>query len=592
MTSRPLLGLFAPAALLVLAGCLNNVPGTDGGPNDTTCIDCNDDAGPTDAGVDAGFDAGNTEYDAGPIDAGPIDSGAIDAGSIDAGPDDAGVADAGVADAGEADAGTVDAGPDDAGPVDAGEPDAGSIDAGPFVLAVVDNPNNVLSAVATVSWASNLGLQTVQLTAVTDGGRNETTPSFNIGDRAGSATLPILALQPSTHYDVQATGIDDAGNTYVSPMMPLDTQALPTGMPASNVVTVTDGGTPTPGYTLVARLATTVAATDYVTIFDSNGVAAWYWAAPVGIAGDFQKQPDGTYTIAVTDTAHTIIGLNSSFGTFTQVDVLGNVIHTWEAESVTGAQPISVVATDGHELRIQPDGSALILGDTRQTFDLTAYGGKSAATVVAQVVERIEVDGGVAFAWNGFDHLSVANVDPVAASVTGNVVDFTHANSIDVMADGNYLVSFRNLSQVIKIDATTGDILWKLGGADGMFTFVGDSLGGFSCQHAARELPNGDIILFDDGDGHTPTQSRAVEYALDTTNMTATLVWSAEDEPPLYSYILGDAQRLDNGNTLIDYGVPLHVQEVDPLGNVIWDLFDPTHAYGLYRAFHVDSLYP
>src|SRR6185312_15053874 len=101
-----------------------------------------------------------------------------------------------------------------------------------------------------------------------------------------------------------------------------------------------------------------------------------------------------------------------------------------------------------------------------------------------------------------------------------------------------------------------------------------DPLGGFSCQHGARELPNGDIILFDDGDGHGPPQSRAVEYSLDTEAMVATLVWSAEDDPPLFSYILGYAERLPNGHTLITYGTTLQVREVDDSGAAIWDLTD------------------
>jgi outer membrane protein assembly factor BamB len=171
-------------------------------------------------------------------------------------------------------------------------------------------------------------------------------------------------------------------------------------------------------------------------------------------------------------------------------------------------------------------------------------------------------------------------------------VDFTHANAIDVMADGSYLISLRNLSQILKIDSTTGDILWRLGGEDGQFTFVNDSLNGFSCQHAARELPNGDIILFDDGDGHSPPQSRAVEYALDTTAMTATLVWSAEDNPPIFAAYMGNAERLPNGNTLIAYGEALHIQEVNASGDVLWDVVDPNQDFGFFRAFRVPTLSP
>jgi len=182
-------------------------------------------------------------------------------------------------------------------------------------------------------------------------------------------------------------------------------------------------------------------------------------------------------------------------------------------------------------------------------------------------------------------------------------VDLTHGNSIEVMHDGNYLVSLRNVSQVVKIDSTTGGIIWRLGGAGvsepasgaptGDFVFKNDPTG-FSCQHAARELPNGDIILFDDGNGHTPQESRAVEYALDTTARTATMVWSSKQSAGLYTSILGYGQRLSNGDTLVAYGLEQVLEEWNPdATRVLWRLAPPTAQAGLgyYRAYRLGSLY-
>jgi hypothetical protein len=77
-----------------------------------------------------------------------------------------------------------------------------------------------------------------------------------------------------------------------------------------------------------------------------------------------------------------------------------------------------------------------------------------------------------------------------------------------------------------------------------------------------------------------------------TNANTATLVWEAEATPELFSFALGYAQRLDNGNTLITYGTTKHVQEVAADGGLVWDLSDPSTAdFGIYRAFRIDSLY-
>ena len=41
--------------------------------------------------------------------------------------------------------------------------------------------------------------------------------------------------------------------------------------------------------------------------------------------------------------------------------------------------------------------------------------------------------------------------------------EWTHGNSVAELVDGNLLVSFRNISTVVKIDRSSGRVLWKLG---------------------------------------------------------------------------------------------------------------------------------
>jgi hypothetical protein len=58
--------------------------------------------------------------------------------------------------------------------------------------------------------------------------------------------------------------------------------------------------------------------------------------------------------------------------------------------------------------------------------------------------------------------------------------------------------------------------MWRFGGKRNQFTYVNDPLGGPSYQHDIRVLPNGNITLMDNGNFHTPSLSRAVEYHFDT----------------------------------------------------------------------------
>ena len=164
-----------------------------------------------------------------------------------------------------------------------------------------------------------------------------------------------------------------------------------------------------------------------------------------------------------------------------------------------------------------------------------------------------------------------------------------HGNAID--ADGNLLVSFRNSDEITKINSRTGEIIWRLGGKKSQFTFVNDPLNGFSHQHGIRRLQNGNLILFDNGNLHSPPMSRAVEYKLDEQVKTAELVWEYRHAPALYGFALGFAQRLANGNTLISFGTSQRVIEVDRSGAKQWELAILGAQVYNYRAFRIESLY-
>jgi hypothetical protein len=129
-----------------------------------------------------------------------------------------------------------------------------------------------------------------------------------------------------------------------------------------------------------------------------------------------------------------------------------------------------------------------------------------------------------------------------------------HMNSIAVDVDGNLILSSRHLSEITKIDRRTGDVLWRLGGKYNQFQFTGGGYGP-SYQHCVRTVEGhpGRITMFDNGNSRSPQYSRAVEFALDAPNKTASTVWEYRHKPDRYSYWMGSVQRFPNGNTLIDW---------------------------------------
>ena len=244
-------------------------------------------------------------------------------------------------------------------------------------------------------------------------------------------------------------------------------------------------------------------------------------------------------------------------------------------------------STDGHDFVLLPNGHALLMSYDTQIMDLSqvVYGGQYNARVIGLVLQELDRDKNVVFQWRSWDHFQITDI--VNHPLTAKTVDYVHGNSIDADPEGNLILSSRHLDEVTKISRATGDILWRLGGKNNQFTFINEPLA-FSHQHCARRLPNGHITLFDNGNFRTPEFSRAVEYAIDEVQKTATLVWQYRHDPDVFAFAAGSVQRLPNGNTLIGWGVANPtLTEVAPDGSQVAELTFDT-GIGSYRAFRFE----
>jgi Arylsulfotransferase (ASST) len=92
--------------------------------------------------------------------------------------------------------------------------------------------------------------------------------------------------------------------------------------------------------------------------------------------------------------------------------------------------------------------------------------------------------------WRSWEHLDPAK--DVITAVQDKRSEWTHGNAVMELPDGNLLVSFRDISTIIKIKRRTGQILWKMG------------VPPLSGQHAPTPLPNGNILIFDNGPHRCP----------------------------------------------------------------------------------------
>ena len=258
---------------------------------------------------------------------------------------------------------------------------------------------------------------------------------------------------------------------------------------------------------------------------------------------------------------------------------------------ITNYWAVNGYSVDEHELQVLADGTYFLVGLRTETVDMSRYviGGNTAASVTEQTVQQFTPAGELIFQWRAWEHLDVRDQQQFI-NILGSGFDFPHMNAIDVDTDGNILLSARNTSEVTKINRDNGDIIWRLGGVHNQFTFVNDPLSGTRNQHAIRMVTTNRYTIFDNGNLHSPSESRAVEYLINTTNMTATDVWQYPNPatPSIYSFYMGNAQRLTNGNTLINWAVGNlpKLTEVRPDGTKAFEMnwVDQWEAYRTWRC--------
>lgn len=361
---------------------------------------------------------------------------------------------------------------------------------------------------------------------------------------------------------------------------------LPAGFPRLAAETSTDAP-PTPGQLMVTLTNFTPEnPVLYQAVLDREGVPTHVQTLPATIFGalDLKQQPDGGFSISKSTTTPGRTGQ-----ALVQLDD--------ELHEVARTEAVGLVNTDGHDSIVLPDGTVWLVSyepDADPESDL-----------VHSIIQRIDPGGSVGFAWTSAPH--------VDETVTPEDPEYAHVNSIDLMADGDLLASFRGFSSVFKIATSAhdgfevGDVVWKLGGLDSTFAIedaAGATDSGPCAQHTARELDDGSILLFDngsatpmcadpadpDGDRVARTDTRILRFALDEETDTA--VVQSSYAPGRFAQFAGSTQAVgaDETGTLIGWAFSREeiASEIDAAGAETWRLRDPNPApeqrYFSYRT--------
>jgi arylsulfotransferase ASST len=309
------------------------------------------------------------------------------------------------------------------------------------------------------------------------------------------------------------------------------------------------------GFTLFAPIAATNR-TVYLIDMEGKVVHHWQMPYPPGLHGYLTERGTLFFNGKIPNESH--LGKTPFMGgSVMEVDWNGTVL--WEVKHPEHHH-------DGIRLR---NGNVMLICARELAPEIArrVRGGRAGSEydggrMNADYLLEMTTGGKVVWEWRVADHL-----DPEKDHITGEQDprdEWTHANGLSEMLDGNILLSCRNTSTVMMIDRKTGDISWKLGPPP------------LSGQHAPYLLENGHVLLFDNGP-HRLDETFPYSRVLEIDPATKAIVWKFQESPVqnFFSDRISNAVRLRNGNTLINEGVFGRFFEVTPDGHVVWEYVNP-----------------
>lgn len=407
---------------------------------------------------------------------------------------------------------------------------------------------------------------------------------------AGTVRVRLRALLADRNYDckltVRANGAEE--------VVPISFRTLPAQKTELSQfdVTNTDGA---PDYRLFDFSATPGVNHGAIYLIDVEGRTRFFATKPAAgkLAGPFRVPSglkllgDGRLVFVQDGDLHFVDDLGATVETVLAKDVGNPGFH--------------------HDVIELPSGNLLTLGLEFGTFRLDQDG--QDYSYAGDTITELSPGGDKVWEWSSFAHLDTQRVledffvnEYVNPATQEPARDWTHANGvIHSPEDDSLLLSLRHQDWILKIDRSSGQVLWRLG-QDGDFALSSGSW--FFHQHSPQWQPDGSLLVYDNGidNPNLPAdeeRSRPVIYVLNEKDQTAQQVW-ADTEKKYMSAIMGDADRTSTGTILVldsslllDPSKPYvldtfsEMREVDrKTGEWVWALRTPDHSFA-YRAVPV-----
>jgi hypothetical protein len=444
-------------------------------------------------------------------------------------------------------------------------------------LKIEANPKNVLSCF--VSWTTDQAASSVVQFGTS-------TYQWEISDTSlvTNHRVLVIGMHAAQAYKIRAVSSNDQSSA--SAEGTFTTGALPATIPVAKV-TVNDTTKTQPGWTLMNIQkgdGTSTAKSQYpaqAVMYDADGQPVWYYIDGTSV------DRGGAVSVDLTD-AGVLIGpvLDANAANKEpprEVDFSGKTL--WECATPT----CGGTGTLTHHAAKLPNGNYVIQRDV------------SDAAGTAPTFEELTPDNKLV--WS-------LDYRKFVTQPSGTSGDWCHGNSITVNIDKDEVYANCRFMGLIKTTYKNPTLKWHLpasfNGKGVNSMKFSPSTSQYSDTHDPEIHDDGTILFFDNG-GYSGVvgeegnphgyHSRAVEYKIDESTKTATLVWEfpgtfsvdAWYKNNWYLPFWGDADRLANGNVLVTAGVRgataesriFEVTKTD--GKVVWEFRLPVD-FGVYRS--------
>lgn len=367
--------------------------------------------------------------------------------------------------------------------------------------------------------------------------------------------VSLVGVSPNTkyYYRVVTWQGRDAGASAVATVT---TGALPSDLPTFSVM---GDSTSDNGFNEVLLLPVMTAQKPLISVVAANGQVLWYYGEDKG-----RTVTRARFSVDRTSVLYNAIGN----GTTTTSEIVRVTLDgsNVSARAVPNLGRDFVELANGNyvalESDVRPSGGAMLRGD--KLVEIDAVG--NSTTIVSL--------------WDCFDPTKFpgdgANGDWTGAAALGFIDNDDKDPSNDV-----FYLSLRNLNTVVRVARSTGKCDWVIGAAAPTITFAA---GSSPFVHPAGVFASTSKLLVFDADGAGATTSRAIEYALDLTALTATQAWQYPSNPPVHVDTLGTVSSLTNDRRLVNWSSASKLEVVGASGDVRWSLHAPA---GVTFGYHV-----